>query len=212
MTTRRTAGLALGGYALATLVAFTGAGVPGGDYEPGKLTGFLTGGHLAPVVLGWLGAAAAVALLPVGRYLREALGGVPGGLAHDLSVVATSAGVVGWTASTGLTIAVVEGGPHVATGLPLPVAYAVGEVANLLAVCAPAFGLGALALLVARSHSVPAWVRGVSLLGAVGGLTAPLFFTYFVFLVWALVLGGWLALRPAPSPVAPSVPASLGVA
>ena len=43
-------------------------------------------------------------------------------------------------------------------------------------------------------------MRGVSVLGALGGLTAPLFFTYFVFLLWALVLGAWLALRPVSSP------------
>ena len=94
MTTRRTAGLALGGYALATLVAFTSAGVPGGDYEPGKLTGFLTGGHVVPVLLAWVGLTASLALLPVGRYLRETLGDGRGDLAHGLAVIATAAGVV----------------------------------------------------------------------------------------------------------------------
>jgi hypothetical protein len=196
MTARRTAGLALAGYALVTFVAFSGAGAPGGDYEPDKLSAFLGGGHVGALLLGWLGLAAALALLLVGRNLRVEVGGGAGDLVNGLAVVGAAAGVVGWTAVSGLSIALVEGGSAVTEGLPGPVAYTMGEVANLLAVCAPAFAVGVLALVVAVRCPLPGWLRVVSVLGGLGGLTAPLFFTYFVFLVWAVALGGWLALRP----------------
>ena len=214
MTSRRTAGLALGGYAIATLVAFGGSTVPGGDYETGKISAFLTGGSITPVLLGALLMVAGLALLPVGRHVREVVPGPAGGLAGDLAVVAAAAGVVGGMAHGGLTIALVEGGPAVTAGLPLPVAYTLGEMVNLLAVCAPAFTVGALAVVLAARYPMPGWLRVLTVLGVLGGLTAPMFFTFFAYLLWALVLGGWMVARgartPQPEPVVATATSPLG--
>ncbi len=200
MTSRRTAGLALAGYVLLTGVAFGGSGTPGGAYEPDKVAGFLGGGHLAGALLGALLMAAGLALLPVGRHVREAVPGAAGELGADLAVVAAAAGVVGGMAHGGLSVALLEGGSPVAGGLPLPVAYTLGEIVNLLAVCAPAFALGALALLLAAAYPMPVWLRVLTVVGALGGLTAPLFVTFFVYLLWVLVLAGWLVVGGARAP------------
>ncbi len=205
MTTRRLAGLALAGYALLTLVAFIASGVPGGDYEPDKVAAFLAGDQATGIVLSWAALAAGFALLTVGRHAREALGGPAGERAHDLGVVATSAATVGAFVHGGLLIALTEGGAGMAAGVPQPVAYTLGEMSNLLAVCAPAFALGALGLVLARHYPMPVWLRVATVIGALGGLTAPLFLTYFVFLLWALLLGAWWSLRPARDAVSAAI-------
>jgi len=192
MTSRRAAGLALGGYAIATFVALAGSPVPGGAYEPDKVRQYAAGGLVTPILLGALVMAAACALLLLGRHLREE-GGVAGGLGRDLAVVGAAAGVVGGMAQSGLSVALLEGGAGVSTGLTLPVVYALGEIVNLLAVCAPAFAVGVLALLLAARYPMPAWLRVLTVVGGVCGVTAPLFVTLFVFLLWAVVLGTWLA-------------------
>lgn len=200
MTTRRTAGLALGGYVIATTIAFVGSTVPGGDYEPDKIQAFLRGGHLSPILLEGLLLLAGLALLVLGRHVRDVLQGGAGALAGDLAIVAASVGVVGGMARGGVSIALVEGGPAVATGLPLPVVYTLGEVANLLACCAPAFAVGAMGLLMVARYPMPTWLRVMTVAGALGGLAAPLFFTFFVYLLWALIFGTWLVVRGAAAP------------
>ncbi len=107
-------------------------------------------------------------------------------------------------------IALVEGGAGMARGCPArsPTRRGMG---NLLAVCAPAFALGALALVLAARYPMAPWLRVVTVLGALGGISAPLFFTYVVFVLWALLLGTWLVLRPsraaaaAPPAASPSI-------
>ena len=67
--------------------------------------------------------------------------------------------------------------------------YALTEIGNLLSWCAPALFVGIVALLLARSSALPRWLRAFSVVAGVCGILAPFFFTFFLYLVWALVLG-----------------------
>jgi hypothetical protein len=50
----------------------------------------------------------------------------------------------------------------------------------------------ALLTLVLGPSALPAWVRWFTLVGVIGGVTAPAFFPFALFFIWALVLGIWL--------------------
>ncbi|MGB7819449.1 MAG: hypothetical protein WBL35_12075 [Ornithinibacter sp.] len=102
----------------------------------------------------------------------------------------------------------VEGGGAVSTGLTPAAAYTIGEIVNLLAVRAPAFAIGAMALVIAARCPRPGWLRVLTVVGGLGGLTAPLFVTYFVFLLWALAFGCWLGLRTSQAPAELSLEAA----
>ena len=74
-------------------------------------------------------------------------------------------------------------------GLPHPIVYTVSEIGNLLTVCAPAFFVGVVALVLAAKTPLPPWLRGFSALAGACGILAPLYFTYFVFVLWTIVTG-----------------------
>ena len=80
------------------------------------------------------------------------------------------------------------------TGITHPAVYVLTETGNLMAVCAPALLVGVAAIVLARRAALPGWLRVASLVAGICGILAPLFFTYFVFVLWTLVFGGWVAL------------------
>jgi hypothetical protein len=78
-------------------------------------------------------------------------------------------------------------------GVPHQVVYTITEIGNLLAVCGPALCVGVLALVLAARGPFPGWLRAFSVVAGVCGILAPLFFTYFVFVLWTVVAGIALA-------------------
>jgi hypothetical protein len=194
MNHRRTAGLGLLTFGVGTLGAMLAAGIPGGDYEPAKVAAYLAQGHApSSFVTGYVGVAAALALLAFGHGIRHELGRL-GDTAWALSVVGAATSVVGWFIGIGVVVATAEGGAEVTTGVPLPVAHTIGEISGLLIGCAPALCVGLVALLLARS-TMPGWLRAFAVLAGVCGILAPLFFTLFVFILWTVVAGAWLLAR-----------------
>jgi hypothetical protein len=78
------------------------------------------------------------------------------------------------------------------------VAHTIGEIAGLLAGCAPAFCIGVVALLMTRTP-LPGWLRAFTAVAGVCGILAPLYFTFFVYLLWTLVCGAALARSRTPA-------------
>jgi hypothetical protein len=192
-TTRRQAGLLMAGYGLLTTAAFTTLGSPGGDYTDQLVPDYLADSHrVAGFALCYLGVAGALCLLWFGLRARHLWEGV-GESVRALAVAGAAASVVGWFLDGGVLVSMAEGGSQVQTGVAHPVVYVLTETGNLLAVCAPALFTGVAALVLARRTPMPTWLRVFAGVAGVCGILAPLFFTYFVFVLWTLVFGGWMA-------------------
>ena len=209
MDARRSAGLGLAGYGVLTIVAMFGLNTPGGDFEPDKVTAYLSPDHLGEaVVFGYAGILGALCLLVFGRGARALV--VRGAdLVWALVVASVTAGVLGATAAGGIAVAGAEGGDAIRTGVPLPVVQMLGEVTGLVMLCVPALFVGVVAIVLARRAELPAWLRVAGIVAGACGILAPAFFTFFVFLLWTLVFGGWLALARRPLTVAAQPIASL---
>lgn len=204
----RRGGVALLVYGVGVTAGFLALGAPGGDYDPGAIASYVSSGHWPTAfALGYLGALCSLGLLVFGHALREALGGTIGDIAWGMSVAGTATSVVGGFLVTGIDVAMAEGGHEVQNGVSQPVVYTLSEVGNLVAVCGPAFFAGLLAIVMSVRGGVPGWLRAFGLVAGVCGLLAPLFFTYFVFVLWTIAAGATIAARstsrvpakPAPS-------------
>lgn len=194
-TIPKTAGAGLLVYGVGVTSAFFSLGAPGGAYEPAKISAYLSGGHWSTAfTIAYVGAAAALGLLVLGQALR-ALGGTLGDLLWSLAVAGTTTSVAGFFVTGGLDVAMAEGGHAVQAGVPHPVVYTVSEIGNLLSVCAPAFFTGVIAIALAAKAPLPGWLRAFSAVAGACGIFAPLFFTYFVFVLWTLVAGVALLVR-----------------
>jgi CBS domain containing-hemolysin-like protein len=191
-TSRRTAGLGLLGYGIATPLAFMAIGSPGGDYEDRLVADYTSSGHwVTAFVLAYVGAFAALGLLAFARRMRSEVG-TAGDLLWGLSVAATAAAVIGWFMVGGVAVAMAEGGSAL-TAVPHPVVYLVSEISNLVAVCATAFLVGVAALVLGARSALPAPLRVFTSVAGVCGILGPVFFPLFLFWLWAIVAGAWLA-------------------
>ena len=135
-----------------------------------------------------------MALLPFVLGVRAEIGRL-GELAWGLGVAAATTGVIGWFIAGGVDVAMAEGGTSVRAGVTNPTVYALTEIGNLLSWCAPALFMGVVAILLSRTKSLPRWLRVFSAVAGVCGILAPFFFTYFIYLLWTLVLGVTLVAR-----------------
>lgn len=188
MTTRRTAGAALLTYAVTTFAANTLIAAPGGEYEPKAVSDFISSSHYAiAFTAAYIGCLGAVALLPFVLGVRKEIGH-HGDLAWGLGVAAAATGVVGWFVAGGVDVAMAEGGSRVHAGVTNPSVYVFTEIGNLLSWCAPALFIGVVAILLSRTQSFPRWLRVFSAVAGVCGILAPFFFTFFIYLLWTVVL------------------------
>ncbi len=193
-TTRRDAGLLLAGYGLLTTIAFAMNGAPGGDYADQLVTHYLASSHrIVGFALCYLGIAGALCLLWFGLRARHVWEDA-GETLRALAVAGAAVSIVGWFLDGGVLVSMAEGGHSLQTGISHPTVYVLTETGNLLAVCAPALLVGVAAIVLARRAGVPGWLRVTSVVAGICGILAPLFFTYFVFVLWTLVFGGWVAL------------------
>ena len=193
MRTARIGGIAFAIYGLATFLAFMDNG-PGGDYSDAAVVGFMAKGHMWPAFgLGYLGCLGAVALLVAGLHLRTLAG-----RAHDLVWALVTAGsvasAIGFFVTGGVAVSLAEGHTAVRTSIPHSVVYTLTETGNLLSVCLPALFVGVVALVLSRTARFPTWLRVFSAVAGVCGVLAPFFFTYFVYQLWVLTTGSFLAL------------------
>jgi hypothetical protein len=195
-TSRRTAGLGLLAYGLATPIAFMAIGAPGGEYSDANVTTYISSGHwTAAFGLAYLGAFASLGLLPFARRMRHELG-TAGDVFWGLNVAGTAAAVVGWFMLGGVVVSVAEGGNTVAA-LPHPVLYLASEIGILVGICASAFLVGVAALVLGARSSLPMGVRVLSYIGGVSGILAAFYFPLALFFLWAIVVGGWAIASPS---------------
>jgi hypothetical protein len=199
MITRRTAGIALLLYGVATFVANALIAAPGGQYDPAGVVNYVDSGHF-PIAFAaaYLGCLGAVAVLPFVLGIRDELG-ASSDFAWGLGVAAATTGVIGWFLSAGVDVAMAEGGTTVPAGVPHPVVYTITEIGNLLSWCAPALFIGIVAILLSRVQTLPRSMRIFTAVAGVCGILAPFFFTYFLYLLWTLVFGATLLTRGSSS-------------
>jgi hypothetical protein len=185
---RRTAGLGLLAYGVGTPVAFMTINAPGGDYDENMIATYISSDHrVTAIALAYLGAFAALGLLPFAARMRSELRS-GGDVFWGLSVAGVAASVVGWFMLGGIQVVFAEGGTALA-GLPHDVVYALSEVSILVAVCASSFLVGAAALVLAARGPLLGALRAFTVVGGVAGLVAAFFFPVFLFWLWAIVLG-----------------------
>lgn len=193
----RSAGVALVVYGVCTTVAFMASGAPGGSYSDRNVTSYIDPSHLTLATILWyVGVLGALSLLVVADGLRS----LPhrGQLLAGLSTVGAATSVVGAFVCGGLAVAMAEGGSPVRDGVPHPVVYTITEIGNLLAAAAPALCVGVVALVLAARASFSGWLRAFSIIAGICGILAPFFFTYFVLVLWTLVVGAiWASRGPA---------------
>jgi hypothetical protein len=198
---RRTAGLGLLAYAIGTPVAFIGIGAPGGDYDDSMITTYISSGHrVTAVAMAYLGAIAALGLLPFAARMRSELRS-GGDLFWGLTVAGVAAAVIGWALAGGVPVVFAEGGAPVA-GMSHDVVYALSSLSMLVAVPASAFLVGSAALVLGVRAPFPGAIRVVAVVGGVAGLLAGFFFPVFLFWLSAVVLGGWTLASGTRAPAA----------
>jgi hypothetical protein len=191
-TSRRTAGLGLLAYGLGTPLAFMSVNAPGGDYDDGTVTSYMSSSHWVTVfALAYVGAFATLGLLPFAARMRSELRS-GGDVFWGLTVAGTAAGVIGWFLLGGLAVVRAEGGSAL-TSMPHTVVYALGELGVLVTVCASAFLVGSAALVLAARASLPAPLRAMTALAGVCGLLAAFYFPLFLYWIWAIGFGLWVA-------------------
>ncbi len=203
----RAAGIGLMVYGIGTFVGGMNSGAPGGDYESSLVTSYIRQGHWVPAFALWyLCALSALALLVVGSRLPRT-GDWLGDVLWGLAVAGAAVSIVGAFVGGGVEVAMAEGGHAVQAGVPHPVIYLITEISILLAVCGPALTVGVGAVLVAARTAMPTGWRVVTVLAGVCGVLAPLYFTYFVFVLWTIAVGiamTVLARRAARTAVEPA--------
>lgn len=196
----RTIGLGLAIYGLGNVVGFAASGSPGGNYANADVTHYISSDHFVTASACWyLVALSALGLVVAASALEHRL-------AAALMRLGAGCAVVGAFVSGGLAVAMREGGASVRTGVPHPVVYAITEIGNLVAVCAPALFVGAAALLLAAAGVMPRGLSWVTVVAGLFGILAPFFFTYFAFILWALVTGVVWAVRGRRGPGTTSRP------
>lgn len=204
-TTRRAAGAGLVAYGLGTALAFLSINAPGGDYEDGVISGYMARGHWAVgMALAYLGAFSALGLLPFANRMRHEVGSA-GDALWALAVAGTATGVIGWFLVGGMSVSFAEGG-HPLSALPHPVVYLVSEMSDLIAVCASAFFVGAVALVLAARAGLPRALRVASYVAGTCGILAAFFFPLFLFWLWAIGYGVGLMVVSVRSPRASAQP------
>jgi hypothetical protein len=203
----RSVGVGLTVYGAGTAIAFTQVGAPGGSYSDHDVRRYIAWGHFGVAAgLWYVAALSAVGLVVAAAALRSLPG--PGGLLAGLAQAGATASIVGAFVCGGVAVAAAEGGDAVRSGVPHPVLYTITEIGNLIAVCAPALCVGVGALVAMRGVAMATWLRAFTLVAGVCGILAPLFFTYFVYVLWTVVAGLAVATRREPSVLpepAPSV-------
>lgn len=184
----RSAGVGLLIYAVGTFAAFMFAGAPGGDYDDAGIAAYIDPGH-APIAfaLWYVAALSALALVVFGAGIRR-LPAV-GGPLSALATIGAALSVTGAWVAGGVEVGMVEGGQAVLSSVPHAVVYLFTEIGNVMAVCGPALCVGVVAIVLAIRGGLPMWLRVFSVIGGISGILAPFFFTYFVYLLWALALG-----------------------
>lgn len=192
----------LGGIAFAVLVF--GASMidngPGGNYSASDVASYLQRGH-RPVVFiaAYMTLLGIVGLLFLLARLREAIADpARSSVFWALSVAGVGTFAAGWALHMVVPVSMAYGGSGVTVSPVVTYVFAEGGYI-VLSAGAILVGLALFVLVLGRA-ALPGWVRGITVVGALGAVTAPAFFPFGLFFLWALAIGIWLVVaREAPA-------------
>jgi hypothetical protein len=199
-------------FSVSTVAALVLANPPGGNYSAKTVTDYLAKGHRIEVILVMhLALLGLVGLLYLLAHFRALLGdGTAQSVFWGTGVAAAASFAVGWGFVGGQVVAHWEGGSAIA--IPLSVTYLVSEVGVVLVYGAGAVLLGcALIVFVLNARPmIPTWLRRLTLVAGVAGIGGLAFFTFYLLMLWGIVVGVWLvadgsrapARSLAPEPIA----------
>ena len=216
------AGIGALAFGILTFVAFFLANPPGSTYKLSDVAAYLAKGHrvvaIVAMYLGWLAVLGLICLL---AHLRGYIGDLAGaGMAASVfwgaGVAAAASIALGWCVEGGQIIAHLEGGKGL-TVTP-QVTHLISEVGSVLFIFGAGsalLGFALITLMLASRTTLPGWLRWLTLVAGVCGIAGPAFFTFFLLLLWTIVVGVWLLLaarkataRPAFS-AEPQAPAGI---
>lgn len=203
------AGIGAIAFSTSTVAALVIANPPGGNYSASNVTDYLASGHrIAVLIVMHLALIGLVGLISMLAHFRDML---PAGTARSAfwgtGVAAAGAFAVGWSIVGGQIVAHWEGGS--AIKIPVAVTYLISEVGAVLIYGAGAVMLGcALIVLVLNARGLlPSWLRWMTLGAGIAGIAGLAFITFYLLMLWGVVVGVWLvtrAVRSAEPLVAPS--------
>jgi hypothetical protein len=202
------AGVGAVAFGILTFLAFFLANPPGSKYNASDVDAYLAKGHRAVVIvamyLGWLGVVGLICFL---GHLRGYVGGegIAASVFWGSGVAAAASFALGWSVDGGQIIAHLEGGK--ALSVSPAVTHLISEVGSVLFIFGSGsamLGFGLIALMIASRETLPRWLRWLTLVAGVCGIAGPLFFTFFLLLLWAIAFGIWL-LAAGRSSTAPPV-------
>jgi hypothetical protein len=203
------AGIGALAFSISTVAALTIANSPGGNYSASQVTDYLASGHrIAILVVMHLALVGLVGLIAMLAHFRDML---PTGTARSAvwgtGVASAGAFAVGWSIVGGQVVAHWEGGSAIT--IPLAVTYLISEVGSVLIYGVGALLLGcALIILMLNTRGVlPSWLRWMTLAAGIAGIAGLAFITFYLLMLWGIVVGVWLvtrAIRSATPLVAPS--------
>jgi hypothetical protein len=195
------AGVGAIGFAVLTFVAILIVNWPGGGYSEAIARSYVASGNLPVALIGTLiGLIGVVGLICLLAYLRQAAEESSPAISLVPQIV-SAVGLAG-AASFGVGWGLVSAQPlaHVEAGADLGVAptltYMISEATSAI-IFGPApmlVGLALIVLTVGSGKVLPPWLRWLTLAAGMVALTSLAFFTFFLFLVWSIVIGVWLLL------------------
>ncbi len=193
------AGVGAIAFAVLTFAAIFFVNWPGGGYSESISKSYVAPGNLPTALAGTsIGLIAVVGLICLLAYLKQA--------AEESSPAITLLPQIVWAvglmgaASFGVGWGLVSAQPlaHVEAGVDLGVAptltYMISEATSAI-IFGPApmlVGLALIVLTVGSSRALPGWLRWLTLVAGLIALTSLAFFTFFLFLIWNIVIGIWL--------------------
>lgn len=185
-------------FAVLTLITLPLAAVPGGNYTPSDVTGFVASGHRPAVFISlYLVVIATLGLICLYARLREAI--VTSGGRHVPDTVVWGAGLAVAIAylfgeTIALSVPITYAFSHGGFSISPAETYAIVELGLGLVLGAGGIlmGLTLIGLFLGARNALPAWLRWVTLVAGILGLASPAFFPYFALLLWGLVTGIWL--------------------
>jgi hypothetical protein len=193
------AGVGAIGFAVMTFVAIFFVNWPGGGYSESIAKSYVAPGNLPVALTGTLtGLIGVVGLICLFAYLKQAAekSSSPSSLVPQIvwavSLVGAASFAVGWGLVSAQPLAHVEAG--VDLGIAPTLTYMISEATSAI-IFGPApmlVGLALIVLTIGAGKSLPAWLRWLTLGAGVVALTSLAFFTFFLFLVWSIVIGVWL--------------------
>jgi hypothetical protein len=198
-------------FSVSTVAALVLANPPGGNYSSKTVTDYLAKGHRIEVIvamhLALVGLVGLVFLLAHFRSVLDA--GTAQTVFWGTGVAAAAAFAVGWGFVGGQVVAHWEGGSAIA--IPLSVTYLVSEVGVVLVYGSGAILLGcALIVFVLNARSViPTWLRRLTLVAGVAGIGGLAFFTFYLLMLWGIVVGVWLVAGGSRAPARSLAPESI---